>query len=76
MKTIHCIECGHHDLDRNYNYDTARVEYECKFCGETFTDDDVIYCEVCDKQILFNDIYHNDEGETICEDCFNKVYDK
>jgi DNA-directed RNA polymerase subunit RPC12/RpoP len=76
MSTIHCIECGHHDLDRNYNYDTGRVEYECQFCGETFTDDDIIYCEHCGEQVFLYDMYHNDEGETICEDCYNKIYNK
>ena len=73
---VYCPECGHDDIDSNYNYDYANMEYECRYCGETFTDNEIVHCEICGEQILFGDIYHNDEGDAICEDCFKKVYDK
>ena len=77
MNTIFCPECGHSkDIDRNYNYDTAQTEYECGFCGETFTDNERVYCEICGEQILFGEVYHNDEGDTICADCHQKNFNK
>lgn len=76
MDKVFCPYCGSEELDRNYNYDTAQVEYECRFCGETFNDNEIVCCDICGEQILFGDVYHDDEGETICEDCFNKFYNK
>lgn len=77
MDTIFCPECGHSKyIDRNYNYDTAQVEYECLFCGETFTDNEIVHCDICGEQILFGEVYHNDEGDTICGHCFQKHFNK
>lgn len=76
MDKVFCPYCGSEELDRNYNYDTAQTEYECQFCGENFIDGDLIYCENCNAQLIYDDVYHDDEGETICEDCFNKFYNK
>lgn len=76
MDKVFCPYCGSRELDRNYNYDTAQTEYECQFCGENFIDGDLIYCEKCNTQLVYDEVYHDDEGETICEDCFNKFYNK
>jgi transposase-like protein len=64
-----CPYCGSDNVDGNYNYDTANVEYECNFCGETFTDKDLVYCEKCGVQLMYDNVYHNDEGDTICQVC-------
>ena len=47
MNKTFCPYCGSDDIDRNYNYDTANTEYECRFCGESFMDSELVYCEKC-----------------------------
>mgnify|MGYP003542956836 FL=1 len=76
MNKTFCPYCGSDDIDRNYNYDTANTEYECRFCGESFLDSELVYCEKCNAQIMYDEVHHDDEGDTICPDCFNKFYNK
>lgn len=66
---VFCPYCGSEELDNNYNYDTANTDYECKICGETFTHNDIVYCEDCGEQIMFDDIVNNG-GSIICPDCY------
>ena len=68
-KHLFCPYCGSEELNSNYNYDTANLEYECEFCGEEFTDMQLVYWEDCDEQIMFDDIV-NYQGEILCPECY------
>lgn len=67
-KHIFCPYCGGEQINTNYNYDTANLDCECEFCGEEFTDKQLVYCDDCNEQIMFDDIvrYH---GEILCPEC-------
>ena len=69
-ENIVCPICESEELDKNYNYDTAHTDYECKECGHTFTEDSLIFCDQCGKQVIGNPIWS--EGMTFCSmDCCN-----
>lgn len=71
MDKIFCPECGCTELIRNYNYDTANVEYECQFCDHCFTDRELVFCEDCGKQIM-SGISITLNGDVLCSNCAKK----
>ena len=69
---VFCPNCEWTDVEKNYNYDTALIDYECKECGHTFTDDDLMFCDECGEQIPNNKVINSD-GMMFCSvDCVNK----
>lgn len=67
---IHCPHCGSDDVIKNYNYDTALIDYECRECGADFTDNNLQFCDGCGEQIIGNGIW--DDGYLFCSmECCN-----
>ncbi|MBR6515473.1 MAG: IS1 family transposase [Bacilli bacterium] len=67
---VHCTRCGSDDVEKNYNYNSGKTDFECQECGHHFTHRDITYCEDCGRQIIEEEfVFLN---ETLCKDCYNK----
>lgn len=70
--SVRCIKCGSDDVYSDYNYDFGKLYYECNECGESFSEDDLSYCDMCDEQVLPDEIKTVD-GMVFCsEECMNE----
>lgn len=69
MCEYRCHFCGSTNVERNYNYDTAYLDFECKDCGETYNETILIYCDRCDCQIPQDEV-ENLNGDVLCEECY------
>ena len=52
MENIICPHCGSDMLISDFDYNSGKIYYECQECNNTFSENDIVYCDECDEQIV------------------------
>lgn len=52
MENVMCPNCGSSIHKSNFAYNEGKSYYECEDCGNTFSDDDIVYCDECGDQVI------------------------
>lgn len=55
MEKIKCPNCGSDMVNGGIDYNQGKRYYECEECGNTFSDDNIVYCDECGDQVIESD---------------------
>lgn len=69
MENVVCPHCGSNMIKSDFDYNQGISYYECDDCGNTFSDDDIVYCDECGDQVIESERIDYD-GMVFCsKDC-------
>lgn len=69
-----CPLCGSEFITLE-SVDLGKRYFHCDECDSSFTDDNIVYCEICNQQIIDGEKVILDDM-TICMDCAKKNAEK